>query len=144
MSHAAEFHTHLGPFLVLGLKAGLAALRALSTRRGDPELRADVTIPYRVPISCLLDGIQFSTGCTIGNNRLSFRDSVNIVLNFRREKAIVELTLTEETGKLLLPLFLGERLDERELHRLARDLADLDERALFITNMKSGLQGRKG
>jgi len=142
LEHAAEFHTHLGPFLVLGLRAGLAALRVLSTRHGDPELSVEVDLPYRVPMSCLLDGIQFSTGCTAGNKRLTFRDSTEIVATFRRRDTMVRITVTEKTRKLLLPLFLGERLDERELHKLAHGLADLDEKSLLITNQIPGSQTR--
>jgi len=128
---ATSFHTHLGPFLVLGLKAGLIALRALKSRQGDPQLHVEVELPYRVPISCLLDGIQFSTGCTIGNKRLTFKDSTNITLAFRGQDATVRLTLKEDSLEILHPLFDGQHLGDEQLQQLAHILAVLNEDRLF-------------
>lgn len=117
------------------MKAGLTALRILKSRQGDLHLRAEVELPYRVPISCLLDGIQFSTGCTIGNKRLVFRDSADITLTFTGRDATVELTLKEDSLEMLHPLFDGQHLDDHELHELAHNLATLNEDRLFsITN----------
>lgn len=43
LEEAEAFHGHLGPFLVVGLKAGQLALRELGTKKGDPGLRASGT-----------------------------------------------------------------------------------------------------
>ncbi|MBM3314357.1 formylmethanofuran dehydrogenase [candidate division WOR-3 bacterium] len=61
---AARFHGHLGPWLVLGLRAGAFAVRKLG---GTPfERRATVWCPEAPPCSCFLDGVQLSSGCTLG------------------------------------------------------------------------------
>jgi formylmethanofuran dehydrogenase subunit E len=115
----------------LGLRAGLIALRELRSRQGDPELRVEVELPYRVPISCLLDGIQFSTGCTIGNKRLTFKESTDITLTFAKQETTVELTLKTDSRELLHPLFDDQHLGQETLHELAHNLACLNEDRLF-------------
>jgi formylmethanofuran dehydrogenase subunit E len=131
LEEAEAFHSHLGPFLVLGLKAGLLALRELKAKRGDSRLSAQVELPYRVPISCLLDGVQFSTGCTIGNKRLSFKDSTDVTLTFAKSGEGVGLTLKEAPFQLLSRLFRGEHLNEKELSNLAHNVAIMNEKELF-------------
>jgi len=116
---------------VLGVRAGLIALRELRSRQGDPELRVEVELPYRVPISCLLDGIQFSTGCTIGNKRLAFKESTDIIMTFAKQETTAELTLKSDSRELLHSLFNGQRLGEETLHELAHNLACLNEDRLF-------------
>ena len=65
---AARFHGHLGPWLVLGLRAGAYARRRLG---GTPfELTARVTCPERPPHTCFLDGVQLSSGCTMGKGNI--------------------------------------------------------------------------
>jgi formylmethanofuran dehydrogenase subunit E len=132
LEEAGTFHSHLGPFLVLGLKAGLLALRKLGAERGDAQLHAQVQLPYRVPISCLLDGIQFSTGCTVGNKRLSFKDSINIRLTFTKNGKNLELTLKQTQLWFLSSLFHGEQLSQRELSDLVHQTAIMNENELFL------------
>lgn len=59
------FHGHLGPYVYSGLRMGKYALGALNA---NPHfgIEVDVWCPAAPPPSCMLDGIQFSTGCTLG------------------------------------------------------------------------------
>ncbi len=131
LQEAEAFHSHLGPFLVLGLKAGLLALHQFRAKQGDSKLRAQVELPYRVPISCLLDGIQFSTGCTIGNKRLSFKDSNRVTLTFSKSGESIGLTLKEAPSQLLSRLLRGEDLTAEEVTDLAHNIAAMSEKELF-------------
>lgn len=66
-----DFHGHLGPFAMLGYRAGLLALREL----GLPShfgLSATVRCPDGPPPSCFIDGVQYSTGCTLGKRNIEF------------------------------------------------------------------------
>lgn len=68
LQQAAIFHGHLGPWLALGLRAGLRARRLVSA---DPfRLCARVRCPNRTPYTCFLDGIQFGSGCTLGKGNI--------------------------------------------------------------------------
>jgi len=97
LEKAKDFHGHLGPFLVLGVRAGLRGLKELGTRKENLHLSATVLLRYSVPYSCILDGIQMATGCTIGNKRLRFEDSSNFVIKLRNksERAVTVSILPE-------------------------------------------------
>ncbi|MGC8863743.1 MAG: formylmethanofuran dehydrogenase subunit E family protein [Armatimonadota bacterium] len=66
---ARSYHGHLGPYLIIGIKMGNRALAEL-----EPEscfrLTADVHCPESPPPSCVIDGIQLSTGCTMGKRNI--------------------------------------------------------------------------
>jgi formylmethanofuran dehydrogenase subunit E len=69
ISQATAFHGHLGPWLVLGLKAGAHARRELAA--SPFELEARVFCPAGTPYTCFVDGVQFSSGCTMGKGNIS-------------------------------------------------------------------------
>jgi formylmethanofuran dehydrogenase subunit E len=70
INQAIEFHGHLGPFLVLGIRMGLLALRVLRSP-GYEGIEALVKTGNTPSLSCLLDGIQISTGCTMGKGNIA-------------------------------------------------------------------------
>ncbi|MBS7615681.1 DUF1893 domain-containing protein [Candidatus Bathyarchaeota archaeon] len=76
MKNAENLHGHLGPFLVIGVKIARLAKKTLNL---DPskhnELQVTATLPLLTPFSCIIDGIQASTKCTIGNRRLKVENS---------------------------------------------------------------------
>ncbi len=80
---AKDFHGHRGPFLILGLRIGLAALRLLDAE-GWFDLKCRVRLPLRVPETCLLDGIQFSTGCTLGKRNIEVEEGEEIKAFFEK------------------------------------------------------------
>ena len=63
------FHGHLGPWVLAGMRMGRYALQRL---QADPHfgIETDVWCPGAPPPSCMLDGIQFSTGCTLGKQNI--------------------------------------------------------------------------
>lgn len=73
IERGTEFHGHLGPFLVLGIRMGLLALKNLGSS-GHKDVEALVRTGTTPPISCLVDGIQISTGCTMGKGNIETVD----------------------------------------------------------------------
>ncbi|MEM3697548.1 MAG: formylmethanofuran dehydrogenase subunit E family protein [Candidatus Bathyarchaeia archaeon] len=71
VKEAEKFHGHLGPFLVLGVRMGEAAKKILKTA----NLQVTAKLPLLAPFSCVLDGIQVATQCTIGNQKLKIENS---------------------------------------------------------------------
>ena len=71
---AAEFHGHLGPFLVLGVKMGLIGMKKLKIQANAWRLRIEVELPKQIPYTCTLDGLQAVTRCTFGNQKLSLKE----------------------------------------------------------------------
>jgi formylmethanofuran dehydrogenase subunit E len=73
---AVKFHGHLGAFLVIGVRMGKLAGRILKcSAKSDVELRVTIKVPFVVPFSCTIDGIQTTTRCTIGNRKLTVKNS---------------------------------------------------------------------
>ncbi|MCD6491014.1 MAG: formylmethanofuran dehydrogenase subunit E family protein [Candidatus Njordarchaeia archaeon] len=68
-----KFHGHLGPFAALGLRMGLLALRKLNSP-GYFDLNVIVKTGLKTPLSCIVDGIQVSTGCTLGKGNITVID----------------------------------------------------------------------
>ncbi len=64
-----DFHGHLGPFAMLGYRAGRLAVHELGlpTHFG---LSAAVHCPPQPPPSCFVDGVQYGTGCTLGKRNI--------------------------------------------------------------------------
>lgn len=70
VSRAVEFHGHLGPYLICGVRMGLLALR-LTRSRGYTGLTVTTETGVTPPVSCLVDGLQIATGCTLGKGNIS-------------------------------------------------------------------------
>jgi hypothetical protein len=79
---ATAFHGHLGPWLALGLRAGQRARRVLDA--SPFQLRAVVRCPGRTPWSCLLDGVQFGSGCTLGKGNIRHLRAARVSIEFGR------------------------------------------------------------
>lgn len=84
---ATDLHGHFGPFLTLGVRMGLSGLRELGVRKGDSGLNVKVSLEYALPFSCMLDGIQASTQCTVGNKRLKWEDSKEFAAVFLQQNS---------------------------------------------------------
>jgi len=82
---ATDLHGHFGPFLTLGVRMSLLGLQKLGVKSGDPRLHATVMLKYAAPISCILDGVQATTKCTVGNTRLTWKESSQISIIFSLE-----------------------------------------------------------
>lgn len=66
-----HFHGHRCPAMPMGLKAGLAALKALGVERSqDKELFVYSETGKGHAAGCFLDGIMTSTGCTYGKSNV--------------------------------------------------------------------------
>jgi formylmethanofuran dehydrogenase subunit E len=73
---AVKLHGHLGPFLVIGVRMGNLAKKTLNlSAKNKRELQATVHTPPFTPFTCTIDGIQATTTCTVGNQRLKIRNS---------------------------------------------------------------------
>ncbi len=69
---ALEFHGHKCWASVVGVRAGLAALRTLGVpRSGGTQLFAIVETGEEHAGMCFGDGVQYTTGCTYGKGNLA-------------------------------------------------------------------------
>lgn len=91
---AVEFHGHLGPYLVLGLKAGLFANKVLG--RDPMKTEALIKIKITPPESCFADGVQFSSGCTFGKGNISLIKGKGLQVTFKKNNQKLALKLKKE------------------------------------------------
>ncbi len=110
---AGRFHGHIGPFLAIGLRMGAMANEALG--RDPMEMTAEVRVEPRPPRSCVVDGIQYSTGCTMG------KGNINVL------PAPSEVAATFHMGDRSVTL----RLRQEFLKRMERDLDGKPEKAVI-------------
>jgi formylmethanofuran dehydrogenase subunit E len=67
---AGELHGHFCPFLAIGVKAAVRAVKEL----GVSSTGMEEIIAITETNNCFSDGIQYVTGCSFGNNALIYRD----------------------------------------------------------------------
>jgi formylmethanofuran dehydrogenase subunit E len=91
---AVEFHGHGGPFMTVGLRMGLYALERLDCR-GWFDLSCRVALRWRPPDSCVVDGIQSSTGCTMGKHNIEVVEGDGVSAVFTSKEGSVALRLRE-------------------------------------------------
>jgi formylmethanofuran dehydrogenase subunit E len=133
LKQARAFHGHLGPFLALGARMGLAGVRELGAGAQGEPLRVTARLKDAVPFSCVLDGLQVTTQCTMGNKRLMLKNDANqIAARFelqngeKRVEILVNPTFLTELTKLL-----EKRVSPRGVRRLAYAVVSMPEEKLF-------------
>jgi formylmethanofuran dehydrogenase subunit E len=109
---------------------GMIAKKALSV--SDDQcgfLKANVKVPLFPPFSCLLDGIQASTTCTVGNQRLTIENSEEICVSFAKQNAAgtAKITLKPKAIQELRKKISEDALTEK----FALELAHTPENQLF-------------
>lgn len=134
---AADFHGHLGPFLVLGVRMGLIGVRELGVKENDEMLRVTAMLKHSVPFSCVVDGIQVATKCTIGNKRLRLRNFSGIAAKFELQtKEQLTITVNPTAFDRLKNELLAENVPPEEVRQLAQHVASIPEKELFIIRRK--------
>lgn len=84
VERGVEFHGHLGPYLVSGVRMGLLAMRLLDSH-GYADLMVTVETGATPPVSCLADGLQVATGCTLGKGNIALLGRGHPRALFRKE-----------------------------------------------------------
>lgn len=113
LAAAGRFHGHIGPFLALGLRMGLLANETLG--RDPMGTKARVAVEPKPPRSCLVDGLQFTTGCTMGKGNIRMApEADSISVTFEKGGAVLKVTVRPDF-----------------LRRMDRDLKGAAEKAVI-------------
>ena len=129
---AEEFHGHLGPFLVLGVRIGLIGVRELGAKENEEKLRVTVMSKFSVPFSCVIDGVQMATKCTIGNKKLEVKNSSGVAAKFQLPNTQCVSVAVNPAALSKLKKDLPEYVSSEELSGLAQLVASMPEEELFI------------
>ena len=127
VEEAVKFHGHLGPFLILGLRAGLIGINYLG--KNYFELKAAVVTSPKPPRSCFIDGIQFVSGCTIGKGNLEIKNSRDVSVIFTRAERKISLTVKDAILKTL-----DQLTSEEQVEVSGKEILQKTDRDLFLIN----------
>ncbi len=115
-----NFHGHRCPMSTMGARLALAAMSALGVGKADQFL---IEADYGIK-NCALDGIQYTTGCTLGNGNISCSGSGKplLVLWMRDGSRRAEIRVSSVALSKLAAHkeAKAELLKEREISGLAR------------------------
>jgi formylmethanofuran dehydrogenase subunit E len=95
LDRSIEFHGHGGPFMVVGLRMGMTALEMLDAR-GWFDLRCLARLRWEPPDSCVVDGIQISSGCTMGKHNIEVEERDGVAAEFAKGERRLEMRLRAE------------------------------------------------
>jgi len=133
LNRAEEFHGHIGPFLVLGVRMGLIGVRELGAKENKETLHVTAMLKHSVPFSCVVDGIQVATKCTIGNRKLKLRSSSGIAARFELQRGEqITVSVNPTAFERLKNELLSENVPPKEVRKLAHLVASMPEEELFI------------
>jgi pyrimidine-specific ribonucleoside hydrolase len=93
-----EFHEHLGIYSIIGAKMGLRAREYYNI--GIDELTIVSLAGSDPPVSCMNDGLQVSTGATLGHGTIEVRDDDPCPsARFTFKNSTIEIRLREDLQK---------------------------------------------
>jgi formylmethanofuran dehydrogenase subunit E len=146
LKYAVQFHGHLGPMLTFGARMGTAALHAVDAK-GYFDVEITCEGPFaRPPASCFLDGLQISTGATLGKRNLHWTEKPQIVIRvkntrtgktaiLRPKKEFLALLPSEKNDKKGKPADRKKTAgDHHAFDGLARRIATMSEREILLIN----------
>lgn len=125
----AAFHGHLGPYIVQGYRMGKYARRYFC---GDPfKMSAVVYCSGKPPQSCLADGVQIGSGCTLGKRNIDIvvGDDVRCEFTNAGKRLVLRLKPVEFPPG-------GDHHYDELIERLAADMYRMDDTDLFTVGTK--------
>lgn len=123
---AEQFHGHIGPWLALGMRIGSDAVCELSLS-SHFAVQVDVNCPLRTPFSCLLDGLQLSTGATYGKRNItateSSPDAIKVVVTNKQTGRSLDFEVKPQACTLISEWFATHGGEEaaRQVWSASRD-----------------------
>ncbi|MGD1061234.1 MAG: formylmethanofuran dehydrogenase subunit E family protein [Methanomassiliicoccales archaeon] len=86
-----RFHGHLGPYVVVGYRMGQIARQRL-----EGKLTAVSLTGTKTPLSCVVDGIQFSSTCTMGKGNITIHEDGEARAHFISDRFLIDIKLDDE------------------------------------------------
>lgn len=121
------FHGHLGPFAMLGYRAGRLALEHLQAP-SHFGVSAEVRCPDHTPPSCFADGVQLGTGCTLGKRNIELIPSGRICVTVTVDEGGAEVMVVPR--RAVIDRF-GPWMAEADDETAARRVLSMADEELF-------------
>ena len=125
LTRISAFHGHLGPFVVIGYRMGEAANRLLGP---DAFKKTAVALMGgKTPRSCVIDGVQLSSGCTLGKGTISVVDHGQVACVFfsKSDDRSCKITLRPDVLEKI------SNMHHEDMETIARSLSNLPDKDLF-------------
>jgi formylmethanofuran dehydrogenase subunit E len=132
-----RFHGHLGPNVLLGVRMGEHACGVLRIPQHF-GLSVVVECPEGPPHTCLIDGLQLSTGATMGKENISHKTSEEMRVTIIVEKAGMTVVYRlKDSTKEQLKKWQEEKmgLHLQSMHLFEMKPEDLFESAVTLANL---------
>jgi formylmethanofuran dehydrogenase subunit E len=131
IKNAENLHGHLGPFLVLGVKMARLAKKTLNVDKNKLwNMQVIAELPLITPFSCVIDGIQATTQCTVGNRKLEVMNSseaIAAVFRLKSQDKALKIHVNKRVVEMLKEQFSKGAPNEE----LAWKIAAMPESHLF-------------
>ncbi len=123
-----SFHGHLGPYVVLGYRMGRIAIEELGST-GHFGLHAEVHSILEPPRSCLIDGVQMGSGCTLGKRNIDVTDydGPPYLVMETDNGGRVEIRLLDHIPAMIGRLIENEGVEAAGMRMFGEDPAELFE-----------------
>ena len=142
-----QFHGHLGPAVVAGARMGMIGLRAVEAKGFfDVEVTCEGPIA-KPPQSCFFDGVQVTTGATLGKRTLQWVQADRLTMRIKNTRTGKIAVLRPAPALLeVLAAFKpqpkaradqGHKTDDEQLEAIARKIAVMPEREVAIVTMET-------
>lgn len=130
----AAFHGHLGPYIVLGYRIGRYAKKNFCS---DPfQMKAVVFCEGVPPQSCLADGVQIGSGCTLGKRNIEISVSDSLAVEFYAEDKKKKIVIRPRS--IAFPKQEAENEDpERLIEMQAEEMYFMADSELFSVEIEA-------
>jgi len=116
------FHGHKCPAMPLGIRTGLAAMKALGVERAsNKELYCICETGYAHATMCFVDGVQVATGCTFGKaniEKTGYEKNAITLMDVKSRRAVRVAVQPESQKKGLTSEFVklrGQGIEPKDI-----------------------------
>lgn len=121
------FHGHLGPYVVLGYRMGTLALERTGST-GHFGISAEVHSILEPPPSCLIDGVQLGSGCTLGKRNITVRETSGPAFVLFTADGGIKIRIALRAG---VPELVTRLVDGLGVEAAGREMLGMNQEKLF-------------
>jgi len=122
------FHGHLGPYVVLGYRMGRLALEKTNCD-GYFDVSVEIHSILEPPVSCLIDGVQLGSGCTMGKRNITLEAHSGPAYGVFRTDGGETITIHLRPE---IPGQISSMVDDRGVEPVGEFYLEADIETLFI------------
>ena len=143
LAQVVQFHGHLGPSVIAGARIGMIGLRAVEAKGYfDVEVMCEGPLA-KPPQACFLDGMQVTTGATMGKRSLNWVQADRIMVRIRNTRSGKTAELRPTPGLVQLlgsfkpqPKAGMQHAGDDQLEAIARKIAVMPDKDIALVTVQ--------